>query len=342
MERGTTLWRYKRRFTIGAIAGEMILRSRTNGLFSELRLDGALVAQDATPAFGPEALRNHLLVARLHDDARLEVEAGYISTVNTAIAVRRDGELVHESHPGRVIAYPEKHRASTAAMEGATIGEAMKQSFRQGAAEAQAAGDIDLAAWKRNRVPLAVDIALGLLFFVVAKMTDLTTAAFVGAGIGVLLLGVQRLTRIDLLGGLAIYGILLLLLSAALAFAFQSDEAVKYRSSVIGLISAALFFVDGLAGGNRLATRLKRYLPYRGIDPARLGVGMGVFGAIMAGLNLVVAQLASTDVWLFYSTFADFGVAIVLIMLVFRYAQGNILRDLAPRYRPPDDGVPAR
>ena len=116
---------------------------------------------------------------------------------------------------------------------------------------------------------------------------------------------------------------------------FQSDEAVKYRSSVVGLVSASLFFFDGVAGGNRLAVRLKRYLPYRDIDAARLGIGMGVLGTIMAGLNLIVAFYGSTDLWLFYSTFADFFVTMVLILMVFRYAQGKMLRDVAPVYREP-------
>ena len=172
-------------------------------------------------------------------------------------------------------------------------------------------------------------------FFVVAKLTDLTTAALVGAAVGVALLMARRLTKVDLLGGLALFGIALLLLSAGLALVFQSDDAVKYRSSVVGLVSASLFFFDGVAGGNRLAVRLKRYLPYRDIDAARLGIGMGVLGAIMAGLNLVVAFYGSTDFWLFYSTFADFFVTMVLILMVFRYAQGKMLRDVAPVYREP-------
>ena len=309
------------------------MRSRTDGLASELILDGEPVASDRTPALGSDALRNHILTATLEDDTRLEVEAGWISTLNTGIAVRKDGVLVHESHPGKTIAYPEQHREAATSLGDVTVGEAIKQGVKDGWNGKSDRSEVDLAAWKRNRVPLAVDIALGLLFFVVAKLTDLTTAALVGAAVGLALLVVQRLTRIDLLGGLALFGIALLLLSAALALVFQSDEAVKYRSSVVGLVSAALFLFDGLSGGNRLATRLMRYLPYRDIDPARLGIGMGVLGFVMALLNLAVAELASTDVWLFYSTFPDFGVAVVLIMLVFRYAQGNMLRELAPRYR---------
>lgn len=193
---------------------------------------------------------------------------------------------------------------------------------------------INMAAWQRNRVPLMVDIGLGLLFFVVAKLSDLTTAALVGAAAGLMLLIVQRVTRIDLLGGLALFGIAMLLVSAGLALAFQSDDAVKYRASIVGLVSATLFFADGATGGHRLAVRLRRYLPYRGIDAARLGIGLGVLGIVLAAVNFAVAELASTDVWLFYSTFADFALSMVLVMAVFRYARGDMLREVAPRYRP--------
>ncbi len=53
----------------------------------------------------------------------------------------------------------------------------------------------------------------------------------------------------------------------------------------------------------------------------------------MATANQTVAMLASTDVWLFYSTFADFGVTMVLIMIVFSYARGRMLPNAAPAYR---------
>lgn len=327
---GFTLWRYRRAFRVGQTDGKVVLRSRTDGLFSELHISGQCVASDQTPAFGPDSVRNHLLVATLADGSDLEVEAGYVSVLNTGIAVRHKGEPIHESHPGRKIAYPEKYRQAALSMEGATLGEAMQKGFDHGAVR------VDFGVLKRNWIPLTVDILLGLLFYVVAKLTDLTTAALVGAAVGLFLLVMQRLTKTDLLGGLALFGIVLLLLSAMLALAFQSDDAVKYRSSIIGLISAALFFLDGLAGGNRLSVRLMHYLPYRGIDAARLGIGMGLLGAILAGLNYLVAQHASTDIWLFYSTFADVVIAMVLITFVFRYAQGRMLGGAYPRYAPTD------
>jgi intracellular septation protein A len=125
----------------------------------------------------------------------------------------------------------------------------------------------------------------------------------------------------------------MLLLSAALAIVFQDDMAVKMRGTILGVISAVLFLGDGLLGGNRLGKGMARYLPYTDIDPGRLAIGMGLLGLVMAGLNLLVAKFASTDLWLFYSTFVDFALIMVLILFVFRYARGQPVlggRRLAP------------
>ncbi len=309
------LWTYRRPFTLAGHRCEAVVESGVRGNRSELLVDGEVVAHDFTPATGMEGARNHQLATTLPDGRTLAVEAGYINWLNIGVAVWLDGDLAHESHPGRRIAMPEG---------------AKKMMAMSGSPE-----HYDPDVWKRNKIPLSVDIGLGLLFFVVAKLTDLTTAALVGAGVGVALLVAQRLTKVDLLGGLALFGIALLLLSAGLALAFDSDEAVKYRTTVIGLVSATLFFADGALGGRKLAVRMKRYLPYRDIDPARLGVGMGVLGLVMASANQAVAMLTSTDFWLFYSTFADFVLAMALIYFVFRYARGEIGRALPPRYRSP-------
>ncbi len=302
--KGMKLATYRRRFAVDGVACEVTCESRMSGLHSELFVDGTRVAEDHTPAAGAEAIRNHRLAATLPDGTPIEVELGYVNWVTVGIAVRREGVLVHESHPGRRIAYPKR---------------AAKMALAQGGA----ADGVDLEQMKRNRVPIAVDIALGLLFYIVAKATDLSTAAIVGAVAGLALVAAQRFVKVDLIGGLALFGVVMLLISAALAIVFQDDMAVKMRSTILGLISAALFLGDGLLGGNRLGKGLARYLPYSDIDPGRLAVGMGLLGLVMAGLNTLVAFYASTDIWLFYSTFVDFALIMVMILFVFRYARGR-------------------
>jgi intracellular septation protein A len=305
--KGFWLARYRRRFTLDGVPCEVAIWSRLDGLFSELRVAGTAVAADHTPMSGAEAARNHRLAGTLPDGSAFEVEAGYLNWWNVGIAVRRDGRLVHESHPGRRIAMPE--RAARMARD----------------------PGIDMSSYQRNKVPIVVDIALGLLFFAVAKLTDLSTAAIVAAAAGLALVVVQRFVTVDLIGGLALFGVFILLVSAGLAIAFQDDMAVKMRTTIVGLISAALFLGDGLLGGNRLGRGLARYLPYKDIDAGRLAVGIGLVGLLMAGLNYGVAKLASTDVWLFYTTFVDFFLVFLLLFQVFRYARRKPFRRSARR-----------
>jgi intracellular septation protein A len=289
---------------LGALPGEVLVAVRATGMESALIVGGGLIAEDRTLLGGPESTRNHRLASTLPDGRAIDVEMGYVSWWTVGIAVRLDGVLVHESHPGRRIAFPERAARRAA--------KPLPQGF-------------DPGQFRRNKVPLLIDVALGLLFFLVAKLTDLGTAALVGAGAGLALVVVQRFVKVDLLGGLALFGIVMLLVSAGLALAFQDDMMVKMRSTIVGLVSAALFLGDGLLGGNRLGRGMARYLPYSDIDPGRLAFGVGLLGLVMAGLNYGVARLTSTDVWLFYTTFVDFFLAAVMVLAVFSYARGRLL-----------------
>ena len=296
---------YRRPFAFPGHRALVTMRAKLDGLHSELSIDGNVVATDHTPAAGPEAIRNHRLRATLPDGRALEVEAGYVNWVTVGIAASLDGTQIHESHPGKRIAYPAKAAAMTAK------GGMMDANY-------------DTAVWSRNKVPLAVDIGLGLLFYVVAKLTDLSTAALVGAAVGIGLVVLQRFIKTDIIGGLALFGVVMLLISAGLAILFQDDDAVKMRTTIVGLISAAFFLSDGLLlQGRRLGAGMARYLPYTDIDPKRLAIGMGAMGLVMAGLNWGVAAVATTSFWLIYHSFLDIVVAMALIMAVFKYARGG-------------------
>jgi hypothetical protein len=145
-DKGMKLAAYRRPFVIDGLNCEVVTTSRMTGMDSELRVAGTVVATDRTPPSGPDAVRNHQLRTTLSDGTELDVEAGYVNWLTTGVAVRRGGVLVYESHPGRKIAWPEK---------------AARMVTRPGTGD----GAVDPTAWKRNRVPIAVDIALGLLFF---------------------------------------------------------------------------------------------------------------------------------------------------------------------------------
>jgi intracellular septation protein A len=303
---GSRIWLYKRPFRVGWHEGLVLLDARTSGLFSSLWLDGEEIATDSTPASGPEAIRNHRLSATLADGEPLEVEAGYINWTNAGMAVRLDGKLVHESHPGRRIAFPER----AAKMVG------------QQTADGHSAYDVDKL--RRNKVPIIVDIATGILFFIVAKLTDLKTAALVGAAVGIGLVIAQRFVKVDLIGGLALFGVVMLLISAGFAIAFEDDEIIKQRSTIVGLIGAGCFLFDGLVlKGRCLGHSINRYLAYTDVDERRLAIGMGLSGAGLALANFVVVKLVSTDVWLFYTIFLDIPLSMALVLIAIRWARSG-------------------
>ncbi len=300
---GWTMWTYRRPFTVDGRPALVTVKSGMKGMLSTLSLDGLELTYDFTPSSGAEAARTHVLSVTLPDGRLLEAEAAFVSWSNVATAVRLDGVLIHESHPGTPIRTPDH----------------VAKLITQTTADGKPAADMDKL--KANRVPIAVDITTGLLFFVVAKLTNLQTAALVGAGVGLALVIAQRFIKTDILGGMVMFGIVMLLLSAGFAWWFEDDEIIKMRSTIIGLIGAAAFLTDGALGGRWLGQGMSRYIAYVDIKPARLSIAIGVSGLIMAGLNLVVVRLFSTDIWLFYTTFLDTFISIALVIYGIQWAR---------------------
>ena len=299
-----TWWKYpKRRFVVDGLEFSVGCWAQTDGLHSNLSMLDVEQAHDRTPLMGPDAVRNHRLAATLPDGRALDVELGYISSWATGIVARVDGAVVHESHPGVTPAYPEKYCADIVA-------------------QANPLGSGIFA--KNNRLPFAIDVITGLLFYIVAKMTDLQTAAMVGIVVGFALVAFQYFTKIDVTGGLALFGIVMLCISAGLAWYLADEEWVKLRGTITGIIAASFFIIDGLRGGHYVGRGLARYMPYSDINPGRMAFSMGLVGLVMAALNYVVAKLASTDVWLFYKTFVDFFIIAGLAMVAVRYARKTV------------------
>jgi intracellular septation protein A len=318
-----TWWLYPtRRFTIDGIDFAVSSRARGDGLHSSLTMFAVEQASDRTPVLGPESVRNHLLRATLPDGRVLEVDFGYMGMWTTGIVARLDGLVVHESHKGRVPSYPDKYR------DAATQHDSVASAFQAGSGESGQALNGGIMA-KENRVPFAVDVATGLLFYVVAKMTDLQTAAAVGVIVGFGLIAFQKMTKIDVTGGLALFGIVMLCISAGLAWWLADEEWIKLRGTITGIIAASFFLIDGARGGPYIGKGLARYMPYSDIDTGRFAIGMGCVGLFMAGLNFGTAKLLSTDAWLFYTTFIDFFIVGGLVFFVLRFARRGKPQTLA-------------
>jgi intracellular septation protein A len=305
------LWTTRRRFELSGQTFVVVMEVGLGGWSSRLEAGQRVLAAQRSQASEPEGYgQNHLLRALLVDGRRLEVEVGPLSWWTMGIVARVDGRQVHESHPGRpFVPWPR-------------IGHPEAQPSPQSSAQVQQA-QADAEQWQRNKPSILVDIALALLFFAVSKLTgNLTTAALVGAGAGLAVVVIQRFVKADLLGGLAMFGVFTLLLSAGFSLWFQDERMVQLKGTILGTLVASLMLSDaGFNKGRYFGARVARYLPGPPIQTARLAAGMGLLGLTMAGLNLLVTHTLSKDAWLTYTTFIDAPLAMLLAFAVIHWAR---------------------
>ncbi len=294
-------WQYRHSPAIAGHDVRLIIDVHFTAWESRLLIDGAEVASQRTTMRSPDLLANHHLAATLPDGRQLVVECGYISWITTGAAARVNGQLLWESHPGRPIALPKSLKA-------------MASPERVAQSKAQ------MAQLKRNWPSMACDIGIGLLFYVVAKQVDLPTAAITSAVAGIALAVVQRFVKVDLLGGLARFGIVMGLISAGLAIAFQDDRAVMMRSTIMGTLSALAFLGDAALGGRWLGKGLSNYMPFP-MNPRRLALGLGILGLASAAVEQSVIIWGGKDAWLNWTTFIELPVSFALIMLIMRFAR---------------------
>ncbi len=303
---------YRRPFTVQGKAYLVVVGSGVAAWRSRLMADGREMARDETRLLGAETdYRNHLMSQRLPDGSIMEVECGWANWWTVGIAVRVDGALVYESHPGKTLIWPHlKGKGIPAEQAGRQVRE-QQQLVRE--------------RWQRNKPSILVDIALGLLFFAVSKLTgDLTTAALAAAAAGLTVVVAQRFVKVDLLGGLAMFGVFTLLVSAGFSLWFQDERMVQLKGTLLGTMVASIVLLDWkLNRGRYFGARMARYIMGPPLDERRLTLGMAVLGYTMAGINLATTHWLSKDAWLVYTTFVDTPLAIALTLLVFRFAQST-------------------
>ncbi|WP_439101503.1 septation protein IspZ [Congregibacter sp.] len=301
-----SFWTYQRPFSYDTHACLVEVSVGLQSMQSRLFIDGEL--QDSQELVFSAGYRNPVHRAILSsegNDAELRVEVGYINWLSVGIEAFVDGQPVYASHPDTSIHFAEESRF-------------LKALPTQDPEVAKAAA----ARWERNKYSIYADIGLGALFFLVGKFTgNLTLAALIGAGAGLALVTAQRFIRVDLLGGFAVFGTVMLLVSALFSLAFQSDFMVQMKSTILGVASALLFFTDGaIRKGQYFGERMQRYMP-EPIDAGRMALGLGLLGLFMAGANYFVATLFSEDTWLTYTTFIDTPLSIGLAYSVYFWAR---------------------
>ena len=268
----------------------------------------------------------HALPADAGEDTRVEV--GYVNWWSVGIVVLQGEDTLYETHPGK----------NVRVLEGLLQGTAMSSMTSQADSchepetgpDKAAGSDFSLAQmvesnqskWERNKHSIYADMALGALFFLVGRFTeDLALAAIIGAAAGLALVVVQRFVKVDLLGGFAVFGTIMLLISAGFSMALQDDYWVQMKSTVLGIFTASLFMIDGVVRqGAYFGARIERYMPMP-LHHGRIATGISLTGLVMAYGNYLVAENFSEDFWLTYTTFLDIPVSMAMFYAVVYWAR---------------------
>lgn len=254
----------------------------------------------------------HLLSGPSGETAR--VRSGYYNWWNIGISVVEGDRVIYESHPGRDVHFG-------AGLVNKIRGEHPDASG-EGPGKLRSLGESNQKKWQRNKYSVYADLALGALFFIVGKVTeDLALAAIVGAGAGLGLVVAQRFVTVDLLGGFAVFGTVMLLISAGFSLALQDDYWVQMKGTVLGIFTATLFMADGLfRKGAYFGARIERYMPLP-LHHDRVAVGISLTGIVMALANYWVVNNFSEDFWLTWTTFLDLPLGMALFYAAMFWAR---------------------
>lgn len=228
----------------------------------------------------------------------LEVKIGAVGWITYATQVFLNGALIYRSNK-RDFHVP-------AALKKFTAGDPSRTPEERARLRAEA----------EARMPsVYVDLAMGVVFFFVAREFGLVNAAVTGAAVTLLLFIVQRFVKIDLLGGFAVFGVVMALISAGLAVAFQDELFVKLRGAVMGVIVASCFLTDAAFGGRYLGKRMASYLAQMmRIRPVPASLAMASAGLAVVSIDVAAAFTLKGDLWLFYNAFLDGLIAMPLVL----------------------------
>ena len=250
--------------------------------------------------------------------APAQLIARFVNGWSLAITVVEGGQPIHETHTGRDL-----HTGQLTVPQATPPEEPPEAELEEvSGLNVEQMTQLSQRKWQRNKYSIYADMVLGALFFIVGKVTeDLALAAIIGAGAGLLLVVVQRFVKVDLLGGFAVFGTIMLLISAAFSLALQDDYWVQMKGTVLGLLTATIFMIDGLLRrGAYFGARIERYMPLP-LDHGRIAVGMSLIGVVMALANYYVANQFTEDFWLTWTTFLDLPLSMALFYAVIFWAR---------------------
>ena len=310
------IWTYLRPFSFRDVDYVVEVSSTFTKTFSRLFRGNELLDEQSVHHMDEIQTLVHSLANDEVEDARVEV--GYVSWWSVGIAVMQGEDTIYESHPGKNV------RVAEGMMRGSAPSPA-----NEGSSDPASSGldigqmiESNQSKWERNKYSIYADLALGALFYLIGKFTeDLALAAIVGAAAGLALVVAQRFVKVDLLGGFAVFGTIMLLISAGFSLALQDDYWVQMKSTVLGIFTATLFMLDGvLRNGAYFGARIERYMPLP-LHHGRIAIGISLTGLLMAYGNYFVAENFSEDFWLTYTTFLDIPVSMAMFYAVMYWAR---------------------
>lgn len=162
-----------------------------------------------------------------------------------------------------------------------------------------------------------VDIALIVLFFICYKLYDIYTAVGVTMIAYFLQFILQSLfqRKIDKVQ-MAIVGLVLILGSATLLF--RNELFFKWKPSIVYWVLAVVLFVAARVSDKTLLQRMGDHaLMLSDTIWRQLNMTWVIFFTLLGILNIVIAYMFSTDVWVHFKL-----IGVLALMFIFIAAQG--------------------
>jgi intracellular septation protein A len=276
--------------------------------------------------FYAEPFRLQELAVKDPSGGLLTFRTGPHSIFTYGLEVVRDGSVVHRSHP-------EPFAAMGAIEKISNFG--WTQDSRQDPSKE----DSNLPAGQARLLyaALAADVCVSALLYFAAGYMSLRNVALLGAAV-VLAMMLADWTaerffnrKLNLTGGFSALGIVMLLLSAGFAWLVDNELAIMLKSSVLGLISAAVLAGDAVFGGRYIGERASQLITFVRVDPRRWSWGTAMAVAGQSLLSAAIALWLSRDAWLFYKHWVASALAFGLGMTVLWVARRRTV--LAPADR---------
>jgi hypothetical protein len=284
-DRLSRIWTYRWSVALDGVCYDARLECRWTSNTFVVELGGERLACEVLN-FYAEPFRLQELEIKGASGGLLTFRTGPRNLYSYGLEVVRDGAVAYRSHP-------EPFAALASIQKVSGFGSSVE-------------GRLQAEKGKEIYPALVADICVSVLLYVAAGYMSLRDVAILGAAVVLALMladwSAERVfsRKLNLSGGLSALGVLMLLLSAAFAWVVDNELAIMLKSSILGLIGAALLATDAMLGGRYIGKRTAQYLTFMDLDPRRFSWGSAMAATGQSLLSGAIAIWLSRDAWLFY------------------------------------------